>query len=148
MQVSSVYVDASTPCRLQLTRWRSVTNCLEKFAFFVGDNEKLLHFQGWPSRALCALSGGPASPHVGTDSSPHVPSARGSSFLDLFYWFFCADGLRYCVVDCETPTSCKDMPRVVWSNLKAHNYRDDLTRPSGSGEEGSNVSPTQTLDQV
>ncbi|CAM9382024.1 unnamed protein product, partial [Laminaria digitata] len=26
--------------------------------------------------------------------------------------------------------SCKDMPQVVWSNLKAHQYRDDLSRPS------------------
>ncbi|CAM9998482.1 unnamed protein product, partial [Ectocarpus sp. 12 AP-2014] len=26
--------------------------------------------------------------------------------------------------------SCKDLPHVVWSNLRAHHYRDDLTRPS------------------
>ncbi|CAM9236271.1 unnamed protein product, partial [Ectocarpus fasciculatus] len=26
--------------------------------------------------------------------------------------------------------SCKDLPHVVWSNLRAHHYRDDLTRSS------------------
>ncbi|CAM9294212.1 unnamed protein product [Scytosiphon promiscuus] len=34
--------------------------------------------------------------------------------------------------------SCKDMPQVVWSNLRAHHYRDDLTRLSSY-----NVSSTQ-----
>lgn len=24
--------------------------------------------------------------------------------------------------------SCKEMPEVVWSNLQAHHYREDLTR--------------------
>lgn len=38
-----------------------------------------------------------------------------------------------------TSTSCKDMPHVVWSNLKAHNYGDDLTRPCGGDEQDFNV---------
>lgn len=32
-------------------------------------------------------------------------------------------------VVCRDQCSCKDLPEVVWSNLKAHHYRNDLTRP-------------------
>ena len=38
--------------------------------------------------------------------------------------------------------SCKDMPQVVWSNLKAHQYRDDLTRPGVEDTDTASVEVT------
>lgn len=44
-------------------------------------------------------------------------------------------------VDWISFPSCKDMLHVVWNNLKAHSYRDDLTRPLDEDDvSASNVS--------
>lgn len=35
--------------------------------------------------------------------------------------------------------SCRDMSNVVWSNLKAHHYREDLTRVGDDGSAADKV---------